>query len=63
MDALFAYQQYRLMAEKNAPSTDRNKFKNQLLMARLKRPSHPKPAITSPNSQDRKLLFVNTSIK
>ena len=48
LDALLAYQQYRLISEEPHPSKETREFKRQILLARLQLPPHPR---TSPEIQ------------
>ena len=48
LDALLAYQQYRLIAEEPKPSRDRREVKDQILLARLQLPSRSTPPLEIP---------------
>ncbi|MBU2541143.1 MAG: DUF4105 domain-containing protein [Candidatus Omnitrophica bacterium] len=45
LDSLLAYQQYRLIAEEPNPSSERRKFKDQILLVRLQLPACSKPSL------------------
>mgnify|MGYP001612193450 FL=1 len=48
LDALLAYQQYRLIAEEPEPSRNRREVKDQILLARLQLPSYLPPPLKIP---------------
>jgi len=45
LDALLAYQQYRLITEEPNPSSERREFKRQILLARLQLHPQPRPLL------------------
>lgn len=62
LDSLLAYQQYRLVARDPEANRERRKFKDQILLARLQLPIHPKPylkihELPSPAEGSRPMVF------
>jgi len=62
LDSLLFYQQYRLIAEEPDSDRDRREFKDQVLLARLQLPAHPKLSpkikeLPSPAEGSRPMVF------